>query len=82
MDHGALKFPMRRDISLHFVLFSTIIISAKSLSSISTCADWRADFLHNEAKSRSNPDGLQGFLTKSGRKIRRQDRRGEMLNRL
>ena len=35
-----------------------------------------------EAKSRSNPDGLQGFLTKSGRKIHRQDVRGEILNRL
>ena len=36
----------------------------------------------SEAKSRSNPDGLQGFLTKSGRKIHRQDARGEILNRL
>ena len=29
-----------------------------------------------------NPDGLQGFLTQSGRKICRQGGRGEMLNRL
>ena len=27
-----------------------------------------------------NPDGLQGFLTQSGRKICRQGGRGEMLN--
>ena len=38
-------------------------------------------FIHN-AKSRRNPGGLQGFLTKSGRKIRRQDVCGEILNRL
>ena len=40
------------------------------------------DFLPCKAKSRSNPDGLQGFLTQSGRKICRQGGRGEMLNRL
>ena len=39
-------------------------------------------FLSCKAKSRSNPDGLQGFLTQSGRKICRQGGRGEMLNRL
>ena len=37
-------------------------------------------FLSCKAKSRSNPDGLQGFLTQSGRKICRQGGRGEMLN--
>ena len=31
---------------------------SKSLFNISTCADWRVDFLSSEAKSRSNPDGL------------------------
>ncbi|MCI8909997.1 MAG: hypothetical protein HFG09_04890, partial [Oscillibacter sp.] len=31
---------------------------------------------------RRHPDGWQGFLTQSGRKIRRQDMRGEILNRL
>ena len=40
------------------------------------------DFLPCKAKSRRNPDGLQGFLTQSGRKICRQGGRGEMLNRL
>jgi hypothetical protein len=40
------------------------------------------DFMSCKAKSRSNPDGLQGFLTQSGRKICRQGGRGEMLNRL
>ena len=39
-------------------------------------------FLSCKAKSRSNPDGLQGFLTQSGRKTCRQGGRGEMLNRL
>lgn len=38
--------------------------------------------MSSKAKSRRNPGGLQGFLTKSGRKIRRQDVRGEILNRL
>ena len=42
----------------------------------------RGDFLPGEAKKRSNPDGLQGFLAKSGRNIRRQDMRGETVNRL
>ena len=40
------------------------------------------DFLSCKAKSRSNPDGLQGFLTQSGRKICRQGGREEILNRL
>ena len=40
------------------------------------------DFMSCKAKSRSNPDGLQGFLTQSGRKICRQGGRGEILNRL
>ncbi|MCI8910433.1 MAG: hypothetical protein HFG09_07125, partial [Oscillibacter sp.] len=31
---------------------------------------------------RRHPDGWQGFLTQSGRIIRRQDMRGEILNRL
>ena len=35
-----------------------------------------------KAKIRRHPDGWQGFLTLSGRKIRRQDMRGEILNRL
>ena len=30
-----------------------------------------------KAKIRRHPDGWQGFLTQSGRKIRRQDMRGE-----
>ena len=38
--------------------------------------------MSSKAKSRRNPGGLQGFLTKSGRKIRRQDVCGEILNRL
>ncbi len=54
----------------------------KSLFNISTCADWRADFLPCKAKIRRHPDGWQGFLTRSRRKIRRQDGRGEILNRL
>ena len=32
--------------------------ASQSLFNISTCADWRVDFLSSEAKSRSNPDGL------------------------
>ena len=44
--------------------------------------DWRVDFLPCKAKIRRHPDGWQGFLTQSGRKIRRQDMRGEILNRL
>lgn len=55
---------------------------AKSLFNISTCMDWRVDFLPCKAKIRRHPDGWQGFLTQSGRKIRRQDMRGEILNRL
>ena len=35
-----------------------------------------------KAKIRRHPDGWQGFLTQSGRKIHRQDVRGEILNRL
>ena len=54
----------------------------KSLFNISTCMDWRVDFLPCKAKIRRHPDGWQGFLTQSGRKIRRQDMRGEILNRL
>ena len=54
----------------------------KSLFKISTCMDWRVDFLPCKAKIRRHPDGWQGFLTQSGRKIRRQDMRGEILNRL
>ena len=38
--------------------------------------DWRVDFLPCKAKIRRHPDGWQGFLTQSGRKIRRQDMRG------
>ena len=57
-------------------------VKPKSLFNISTCADWREDFLPCKAKIRRHPDGWQGFLTLSGRKIRRQDGRGEMLNRL
>ena len=53
----------------------------KSLFNISTCMDWRVDFLPCKAKIRRHPDGWQGFLTQSGRKIRRQDMRGEILNR-
>jgi hypothetical protein len=34
------------------------------------------DFLPCKAKIRRHPDGWQGFLTQSGRKIRRQDMRG------
>ena len=48
----------------------------KSLFNISTCMDWRVDFLPCKAKIRRHPDGWQGFLTQSGRKIRRQDMRG------
>ena len=55
---------------------------SKSLFKISTCMDWRVDFLPCKAKIRRHPDGWQGFLTQSGRKIRRQDMRGEILNRL
>jgi hypothetical protein len=44
--------------------------------------DWRVDFLPCKAKIRRYPDGWQGFLTQSGRKIRRQDMRREILNRL
>ena len=44
--------------------------------------DWRVDFLPCKAKIRRHPDGWQGFLTQSGRIIRRQDMRGEILNRL
>ena len=55
---------------------------SKSLFNISTCMDWRVDFLPCKAKIRRHPDGWQGFLTQSGRKIRRQDMRGEILNRL
>ena len=54
----------------------------KSLFNISACMDWRVDFLPCKAKIRRHPDGWQGFLTQSGRKIRRQDMRGEILNRL
>ena len=57
-------------------------IASKSLFKISTCMDWRVDFLPCKAKIRRHPDGWQGFLTQSGRKIRRQDMRGEILNRL
>ena len=46
---------------------------SKSLFNISTCMDWRVDFLPCKAKIRRHPDGWQGFLTQSGRKIRRQD---------
>ena len=58
------------------------LFQAKSLFKISTCMDWRVDFLPCKAKIRRHPDGWQGFLTQSGRKIRRQDMRGEILNRL
>ena len=54
----------------------------QSLFNISTCMDWRVDFLPCKAKIRRHPDGWQGFLTQSGRKIRRQDMRREILNRL
>ena len=67
-----IKGPDGRRISLY----------AKSLFNISTCMDWRVDFLPCKAKIRRHPDGWQGFLTQSGRKIRRQDMRGEILNRL
>ena len=49
---------------------------SQSLFNISTCMDWRVDFLPCKAKIRRHPDGWQGFLTQSGRKIRRQDMRG------
>ncbi|MCI8910800.1 MAG: hypothetical protein HFG09_09015, partial [Oscillibacter sp.] len=42
----------------------------------------RVDFLPCKAKIRRHPDGWQGFLTQSGRIIRRQDVCGEILNRL
>ena len=54
----------------------------KSLFNISMCMDWRVDFLPCKAKIRRHPDGWQGFLTQSGRKIRRQDMCREILNRL
>ena len=57
-------------------------VTFKSLFNISTCAYWRGDFLSCKAKIRRHPDGWQGFLTQSGRKIHRQDVRGEILNRL
>ncbi|MCI8910512.1 MAG: hypothetical protein HFG09_07530 [Oscillibacter sp.] len=44
--------------------------------------DWRVDFSPCKAKIRRHPDGWQGFLTQSGRKIRHQDMRGEILNKL
>ena len=49
---------------------------SQSLFNILTCMDWRVDFLPCKAKIRRHPDGWQGFLTQSGRKIRRQDMRG------
>ena len=64
------------DVNILFTRFP------KSLFNISTCMDWRVDFLPCKAKIHRHPDGWQGFLTQSGRKIRRQDMRGEILNRL
>ena len=71
----------------HFITIQTSCVDAihansQSLFNISTCMDWRVDFLPCKAKIRRHPDGWQGFLTQSGRKIRRQDMRGEILNRL
>jgi hypothetical protein len=50
------------DITLACTVFRACLISQRVRIG-------EIDFLPCKAKSRSNPDGLQGFLTQSGRKI-------------